>query len=318
MVFVLPLILAAATPELAVLSSSGTTGELRFQSVDAKSPAAPVARFSHAEGSPVLGSLLPGTRVVVATAVMKSQGDLSFASALIRLETGREPRLLADQIAYGSRPLVSAEGRVFVARGNGTQLTVDEIDPRTAKTRSIHSVADGLVTYLAGALGREVIIYEVTEAGSRLIAVHADTLGVRTLVANMNGPAHDFTLDAPRKRVLFTHWNELTRAYQVEEVSLVDGQTRVLATGSEITLLPAVRADGRVLISKGEGLGLLALDGGEGLPARGTGFERLYAERGTLLITVHERPSDFPTVWVNGKPLATPPESRLDLAGVLP
>jgi hypothetical protein len=317
MVLVLPLILAAATPELALLSSSGSTGELRFQPIDAKTPAAPVARFSHGEGSPVLGSLLPGTRVVVATAVMRSQGDLSFASALLRLEAGKAPRLLADQVAYGSRPLVTAEGRVFVARGSNEELTVDEIDPRTAKTRSIHSTRNGLVTYLAGALGREVIIYEVTTTGSRLIAVHADTLGLRTLIADLKGPAHDFVVDAARKRVLFTHATA-SGSYQVEETSLVDGATRVLATGNEVTLLPAVRADGRVLISKGEGLGLAALDGGEGLPARGPGFERLVLEQRALLITVHERPSDFPSVFVNGQLLVTPPESRLDVAGVLP
>ncbi|MBL8910609.1 MAG: hypothetical protein JNM17_07900 [Archangium sp.] len=343
------LLLLTASPEVALLSSSGSTGELRFQPIDAASPVAPVVRFSHAEGSPVLGTLLPSSRVVIATAVMKSEGDVSFASALLRLEAGRSARVLADQVVYGSRPLVTSEGRVFVSRGragNGRpdeartksadesagrvdQLTVDEIDPRTAKTRTIHSTR-GFFTFLVGALGREVVIYEVTPTGSRLIAVHADSLGVRVILENMKQlPAHDFVVDAPRKRVLFT---QLTASppnavapggfggsYAVREV--INGELRTLATGPEITLLPAVRADGRVLISKGQGLGLLSLDGSEGLPAQGTGFERV-SEREGFLIDLHERPSDFPSLLLfkgaQKYVVSTPADSRLDVAGVIP
>lgn len=340
MVSAFTLLLLTASPEVALLSSSGTTGELRFQPIDAAGLTAPVVRFSHAEGSPVLGTLLPGTRVVIASAVMKSEGDVSFGSALVRLETGKPARLLADQLVYGSRPLVSNEGRVFVSRGragNGhpdeariksadqsagrvDELTVDEIDPRSAKTRTLYSTR-GFFTFLVGALGREVLIYEVTPTVSRLIAVHADSLGVRVLLENMKLPAHDFVVDAPRKRVLFTQLTD-QQSYAVKEVSLINGEVRVLATGPEITLLPAVRSDGRVMISKGQGLGLISLDGSEGLSAQGTGFERVGVEREGFLIDLHERPSDFPSLFLfkgaQKYSVTTPSDSRLDVAGVIP
>lgn len=319
----------AAAPEVAVLSSKGDQAALRFQPVGSSTVVEPVASFTHAEGSAVLGSLLPGTRVVVASATVHAQGDLSFANALIRLEAGQPARVLADQLVYGARPLVTPEGRVFVARGRAgvergarmrvDALTVDEIDPSTGQARLVYSVA-GYGTFLAGALGRELILYEVTETGARLLAVHVDTLAVRVVLRALVPMARDFVVDAPRRRVLFTqvqgdHW-------RVDEVSLRDGAQRVLVEGPEVTLLPTVRADGRVLISAGAGQGLRALDGKEGLASRGPGFERVRFERAGLILGLHETPSDFPSLvgWRGAERLVvpTPAESRLDLAGVIP
>ena len=340
----LPLALAlclAATPEVAILSSKGEVAELRFQPLGATELAAPVARFSHGEGSAVLGSLLPRSRVVVASATMESRGDLSFANVLLRLEAGKPARVLASQLAYGSRPLVTAEGRVFIARGvAGPQgetfrldaLSVEEIDPATAKTRRVYAT-HGAFTFLAGALGRELIIYEVTARAARLIAVHADTLAVREVLPTMAGLAHDFVVDAPRHRVLFTQGTPGGRTWFVEEVDLIkapggDGVGRLngvssrLVEGPEVTLLPAVLPDGRVLISTGPGEGLTSISGERLVPAQGTGFERLVVQQKGLIIGLHERPSDFPSVFAsqdgNPVPLAAPPQSRLDVAGVTP
>ena len=319
----------AGTPELAVLSSRGEVGELRFQPLFATTLSEPVVRFTHAEGSSVLGSVLPGTRVVVASVAMRSGGDLSFASALVRLEAGKPARVLADQLVYGSRPLVTGEGRVFISRGRAgpaldtlrvDSLAIEEIDPLTAKTRLVSST-QGFVAFLAGALGRELILYEQGPGGARLVAVHVDTLARREVLAQMAPMAHDFVVDAPRRRVLFTQ--AAGARWQVEEVSLTDGARRVLATGPEVTLLPTVLADGRVLISDGPGQGLRALDGKRGLAAQGEGFERLRLERAGLFFGLHERPSDFSSLFVvrtNGErvPLLAPANARLDLAGVLP
>lgn len=321
----------AAAPEVAVLSSRGETTELRFQPIGAPALTAPVVRFTHADGSPVQGTLLPQSRVVIASAVMPSGADVSFASVLLRLEAGKPARVLADQLVYGSKPLISAEGRVFVSRGQAGPvvvgeprldvLTVDELDPSSAKARTLFSTR-GFVAYLVGALGREVLIYEVNAFGARLVAVHADTLGVRTVLASMAPMARDFVLDAPRKRVLFTQVDGSGGGWHVEEASLTDGQSRVVASGPEVTLLPTVRADGRVLISRGEGLGLINVDGSEGLPAQGPGFERVVLERKELLIGLHERPSDFPSLFVLKGPeklqVVTPADARLFVAGVLP
>ncbi len=323
--------LLAAAPEVALLSSQGEVAELRFQPLGAATLAEPVARFSHAEGSAVLGSLLPHSRVVVATAAMKARGDLSFASSLLRLEAGKPARVLADQVPYGARPLVTIEGRVFIARGVAgpdlgdrmrvDALSVEELDPKSARSRTVYSVA-GFVTFLVGALGRELVIYEVTPGRARLIAVHVDTLGVRVLLPSMEGSAHDFVVDVPRHRVLFTQGTQGSERWSVEEVDLLTGTSKRLADGPEVTLLPAVLPDGRVLISRGAGDGLRTLQGERVVEAHGTGFERLLVQRKGLTVGLHERPSDFPIPFAlqDGAPvsLLAPADRRLDVAGVTP
>lgn len=316
-----------ASPEVALLSSQSSVAELRFQPLGATELSAPVVRFTHAEGSSVQGSLLPRSRVVVASATLRERGELSFGNALIRLEAGKPPRVLADQLAYGSRPLVTVEGRVFVSRGVAGRelpeayrvdaLTLEEIDPTTAARRLVY-LTHGYFTFLAGALGRELIVYESAPAGARLIAVHADTLGVRVLLPSMAPLARDFVVDVPRHRVLFTQGTPGGAAWFVEQVDLLDGAATRLAEGPEVTLLPVVLADGRVLISRGPGEGLHALDGTKVVAAHGPGFERIAAQHKGLLIGLHERPSEFPTLFSSSGALEAPADSRLDVAGVIP
>lgn len=328
MISLLVVLSLSAAPDVALLSSRGSETELRFQPLGSHALSEPVARFTHAEGSDVRGALLPGTRVVVASAAMREGGDLSFANALVRLEVGKAPRVLVDGLAHASRPLVTGEGRVFVSRGvaghevDGLRVdavSVDEVDPSSGRVRPVLT-ARGFLLFLAGALGRELLVYELGPLGARLLLVHVDTLAVRVLLASMTPMARDFVLDAPRRRVLFTQ--AARGAWVVEERSLVDGARRVLAEGPEVTLLPTVLADGRVLVSAGPGHGLRALDGGEGLPAQGPGFERVKLARGALLIGVHERPGDFPSLFaLEGRravELHAPAGARLDVAGVSP
>ena len=316
----------AASPEVAVLSSRGDVAELRFQPLGQAELTTPVARFTHAEGSAVKGALLPRSRVVVASATLRSGGDLSFANSLIRLEPGKSPRVLADRLVYGSRPLVTAEGRVFVSRGMAglepvdgrdalrvDALTIEEIDPTTATRRVVHSTA-GYLTFLAGASGRELIINEVAPVGARLISVHVDTFAVRELLHTMAPLARDFVVDVPRHRVIFTQG--VADRWVVEQVDLLSGASSLLAEGTEVTLMPAVLADGRVLINRGEGLRTL-----EGAPAM-PGFARLAFQQKNLIVGLHLRPSDFPVLFAvkDGvtQVLAAPPDSRLDVAGVSP
>jgi hypothetical protein len=315
----------AASPEVVLLSSRGDVAELRFQPLNATELSAPVARFTHGEGSAVLGSLIPRTRVVVASATMKSEGDLSFANSLIKLEAGKSPRVLAEGLVYGSRPLVTAEGRVFVSRGVAgvepndardslriDQLSVEELNLTTAARRVVYS-SRGYVTFLAGVFGRELVIYEVAPAGARLLAVHVDTLAVREVLPSMMALARDFVIDAPRNRVLFTQGEPFGDRWFVEQVDLRSGDRKRLADGPEVTLLPTVLADGRVLISRGAGEGLFALDGTRVVAPHGAGFERIVHG-----LFVHEVPSEFPTIFTSKGALITPQDSRLDVAGVTP
>lgn len=306
----------AADPQVAVLSSRGAEGELRFQPASAQEVVAPAVRFAHAEGSPVLGSLLPGTRVVVATAVMKERGDLSFASALLRLEAGKPARVLADGVVYGSRPHVTAEGRVFVARGvAGAELSeqgrvdalvIDEVNATTGKARTVYA-SRGFVTYIGGSIGRELVVYELTTHGARLLAVHVDTLAVRVLLPSMVALARDFFVDAPRRRVLFTQGTPHEDAWFVEALQLDTRERTVIARSNEPRLLASVSPDGALFVNEAPRV-----------EAGRLGYWRVQLARKDLVLALHEVPGEFPSAFVSGRRLATPPDARLDLAGATP
>src|SRR5690349_10553494 len=146
------LLLAAAPPEVAVVSTSGAAdfSELRFQRPGSDALTAPVARFSHVAGSTVLSALLPRTRIVLAIAQTADVRDTTWSASLVRLAAGAEPLTLADRVAISTRPLVMSDGRVFVQRGRGDSITIDEIDPRSGASRTIHSFS-GFTAFIAGA-----------------------------------------------------------------------------------------------------------------------------------------------------------------------
>lgn len=304
------MLLLTASPTVVLLTSHGATGELRFHPLDAKELSAPVVSFSHAEGSPVLGTLLPGTRAVVATAVMADAGDLSFSSALLRLEAKRA-QTLAGQVVYGSRPLVTAEGRVFVSRGapgpltsdgRVDALTIDEVNPDTGALRTLYS-SNGYLLFLAGAVGREVFIYELAPGVARLIAVHADSLGVRELVPQLPPRARDFFVDAKRGRVFFVHSEG--EAWRVAELSLATRRWSDVAASRDVAMLPAVLSDGALTFNDGP---------------KADGYERVVFVSSALTLVQHEVPGEFPTLSTRGpKALRVPVRAlRVDVAGVLP
>jgi hypothetical protein len=235
-------LLFAALPEGAVLSSAGSEAELRFQRIGSETLAEAAARFSHVDGSTVVGALLPGRRVVVATATLDANPDPSWASGLVRLEAGKPARVLVDRVNVASRPIVSPDGRVFVARGRAgiepapapssiapapssvdslrvDALEVDEVDVETGATRRVHT-SMGYLTYLVGLWGRELIIYEVGPGAASLLAVHVDSLGVRRLVPSMAPLAHDFVIDERSARLIYTQGTLGREAWTIEAVSL--------------------------------------------------------------------------------------------------
>lgn len=317
----------AATPRVAVLSTAGGLTTLRLQPVGAAELAPVECELHHADGSSVLGALAGTT--VLATATMASGGDLSFASSLFRLDA-RRPTELVDRVALSSRPVVVGDRRVFVQRGRPgpgrvDELTIDEVDPFS---RAVHTVyaTQGYVTYIAGTLGPELIIYEVTRDGARLLAVHVDTLSKRVLRESLAPLARDFVIDETRRRVVYT-LGTTGENWSVEATSLdlhTPGST-TLAHGQHVALLPTVTPDGHLWWSRGPGEGLHALGGEQRvLKANGRGYERVRAFVGGLVIGLHELPSDFAVPFAirlkDGASLrlVAPPATRLDVAGVLP
>jgi hypothetical protein len=315
------LLLAAAPPEVAVLSTPGAveTTELRFQRPgETLAPAA--AHFDHVKGSTVLGSLLPGTHTVLAIAQTVDARDPSWAASLVRLEPGKPAVTLTDRVALSTRPLVTRDGRVLVQRGRAAEgtstITIDEIDPRTGAARTIHSFS-GHTAFIAGAFEGEVLLYRVGASGADLVAVHRDALSVRTLVPSMVALARDFTTDG--RALYFTTADR--DGWLVARVDLKTGEQRVMARGGHVALLPTLLPEGLAL-SAGPGEGLRYLDGTAALLPLNRGFERVLAQRAGFAFALHELPSDFPSAYAvelkTGRVLtiAAPAEARLDLAGV--
>lgn len=311
----LSVVLLAAAPEVAVLSTvpDAEMTELRFQPVGLAAPVPAVARLSHVAFEDVFGAVVPGTRIVVATTVARPARDLSFAASLFALEANKPARLLCDRVALGNRPVVSAEGRVFVQRGRSgdAPVTVDEVDVRTGKTRELLSFT-GSAAFIAGTLGREVLVYRVSATGADLVAVHADALGVRVLVPAMAALARDFAVTADKAALLYTQSDGVR--WFVERLDLRTLGRARLAEGPSMALLPTPLPDGRIAFAPSEGAGLKDLEGRAVLAPAGAGYERVRAFlKDRTPIGLHETPSGFPA------PIgfAAVPKARLDVAGVI-
>jgi hypothetical protein len=309
----LTVVLTAAPPEVALLSSRGDGDftELRFQRPGAEL-SAPVAGFSHVRRATVLGTLMPGTRTVLAVAQTLNARDASFASSLVRLEAGREPATLVEHLALSTRPTVTRAGRVFIQRAG----TVDEVNVVTGATRTIHRF-EGPLLFIAGTFESELVLYRVGAAGADLVAVHEDALGVRVLVPRLPALARDFSVDGGS--LYFTQGDGA--AWRVDRVDLRTGELNTVARGPAVTLLPTVLPQGLAL-SPGPGQGLRYVNAGPALAARGAGYDRVRFVRDGWALGLDEVPSSFPTAFAvelkTGKALsiAAPPQCRLDLAGV--
>lgn len=234
----------------------------------------PVATFDHIEDATVRGSVLPGTDVVLATADTARTREASFAGSLFRLAPHRPPERLADRIVHASRPLVTASGRAFVSRGKAgpehaarqgvpriDELTIDEIDPATGAARTVHA-SSGHLLLLAGAFGREILVYRVGPAGADLAAVDADSGAVRLLVPQLLPYARDFSVDEGAGALVFQGRDDInSRAYTIERVDLGTAARRRLYTSTSMNLAPFAWPGGGVAYSH-EGRAGLALLGG--------------------------------------------------------
>lgn len=193
---------AAAEP-VALLATEPQGEETALYLVEPGAPlGAPVARFEHLEGASVQAAVVPGTRTVLAVADRTPAFDRSFASALVKLAPGAPPTWLCDRVVVASRPLITADGRVFVSRGRAGKprdgelrvddLTIDEIDPRTGRARTVHTMR-GYLLYLAGASGDEIFVYRIRPDGADVIAL--SPTGQRTVVASLAPTARRFSVD---------------------------------------------------------------------------------------------------------------------------
>lgn len=331
--FVLVTCLAAAPVELAVLSKdvASSTLDVRWQSIEAGSPLAePFARLQVQPDETFRGVALPGSRSVALVRVPALMRDLSFASTLAVVTPGQPERVLATNVVRASQPVLLGQ-RLFVERGVAgvdspdsfrvDTLTITEVSLATGRLRTVFETK-GFWTHLAGVFEHELILYVAGPDGARLLAVHIDTLAVRTIIASMPALAHDFTVDAAKKSVLFTIAEPGVERWFVERVELLTGRRERVAEGDSVALLPSVLPSG-IAYSPGAGQGLRWIGrDGVALPSRGAGFERVRFVADGLVFVRHEVPGDAPWVYaVRAKdsqlvPVPFPPGAIVDVAGV--
>ncbi|MBI3185291.1 MAG: hypothetical protein HYZ28_24395 [Myxococcales bacterium] len=314
----------------------GEVTELFFQRPGQAALSPAVASFRHEPGAVALGAVLPGARSVVAVAQLYPAREPSFASALVWLEPGRPPLFLADRVYHATRPLVTSRGRVFVSRGSPGQeptleqaqagqlrvdaLTVDEVDLASGKSRTVHSFA-GYLTFLAGALGEELLVYRVRHGHADLVAVHADTGGLRVLVPSLPPFARDFAVDQESLSLLYTVLEPSSRAWVVERLGLISLERRRLAQSPRPALFPHPWPGGRLAYNPEASWGLFV--GGLFRAPMGPGVDQLrgFSRDGSFAAAVHavegELVVPFALRTADGAALrlAVPEGKRIDVAG---
>jgi hypothetical protein len=236
---------SSTTPPVALLATrpGALHSSLYLARIGGSSPGAPVATFNHLADAVVRGAVLPGSQIVLATADTAPSRDLSFNASLFKLAPHAPPELLCDRVVHASRPLVTPGGQVFVSRGTrGPELTgamrldslsVDEIDPATGAARPIHQT-QGYLTFLAGSLDRELLLYRVGPGHADIAAVHMDSGAVRVIVASLPPFARDFSVDSTQGTLVFQGRHETdSHTWVIERVDITTGkQTRLFASPS--------------------------------------------------------------------------------------
>ncbi len=331
-----------AGPVVALLASKplGTTTDLVLQPAGAATPAAAVATLSHVRGGEVRGAVLPGTGTVVVVADMESRHEPSWGAWLMRLEANAAPHKLVDRVYHATRPLVLADGRVFVERGRAgaeptpeeakqgklrvDELTIDEVDPQTGATRTVYAWS-GYIAFLAGALDDELLVYRVTYHHADLVAVDAKSGAERVIAAEIPAFARDFSVDRQARALVYTNRDAASGQWAARRLDLASGALTTLATSPRMALSPHAWPGRGVVINPSGASGLVKLAGsGAAIAAPyGSGVDsvRLVTPDGKWAAVVHEVPDHLPAPFVlspeTGQtiPVAFPPGKRVDVAG---
>ncbi len=242
--------------------------------------------ITHVEGSARRASLAspfdPAHPVVYAVAAERpSRHGSTYESALWRVEEGLAPRRLAGGVTDASRPAVTERGAVVVQRGRDgedpapvdralrervDELTLDVIDPANGASRTAWQ-GRGMIAFLAAPMrGDEVLVYHVREGGAALFTLDVSTGSTRTLVAQMDALARDFSYDRSRDEVAFVRasqrregvWEVVTLPAHGPALAPSQLQTRWRAPSDH--LMPRALGDGSIVISlpDDKGLGVLA------------------------------------------------------------
>jgi hypothetical protein len=302
----------AATVALLATAPGAAQTALHFASIGGRKASPPLAVLRHLPDAVVRASVVPGTTVVLATADTSPSRDASFNASLYRLAPKAEPAHLCDRVAHASRPLVTAAGRVFVSRGiaspepsleeNGPPrlridtLTIDEVDPATGATRTVHTHR-GYLAFLAGAWNGELVLYRVSPAHADLVAVDPDSGAERALVPSLLPFARDFSLDPAAGALVFQERHETDPGvWVVDRLDLASGKRTRLATSASNGLAPHAWPGGGLAYTPDRSAGLAVLGAAAAVRGPlGPGIDAIQAiaPDGSWVATLHTEPGAF-------------------------
>lgn len=325
-------LVSAAPLEVAVLSKdvASSTLEVRWQPMAAATLAEPFARLEVHPDETFRAVVVPGTKRVAVVRISGLARDPSFVATLSIVSPGQTERVLATDVVRASKPTLVGS-RLFVEHGvagpertDGSYrvdaLTISEVELQSGRLRTVFETK-GYWAHVAGAVGRELVVYVAGPKGATLEAIQVDTLAVRTLISSMPPMAHDFVIDAEHQRVLFTIAEPGVERWFIEQVDVATGKRARLAEGDQVALLPTVLPSGLAWSTgAGRGLSWLGRDG-VALAPHGTGFERVRFVTEGLAFTRHELPGSAPALFVTRLrdtapvPVVFPP-GIVDVAGV--
>jgi hypothetical protein len=252
------------TPDrLAILTTPNNGPETFLYIVESNHefPQTFAATLHHVADAAVKGAVLPDGSVLVVADYVPGR-DRSFRSALFRLVPGVQPALLCDHVDYASKPLVTADGRVFVQRGTAGRetrdgkmrmdsLSIDEINPRTGTLRALwHST--GYVAYLAAAFKNDLIVYHVQPTGAHLVLIDQDTGKERILLPSLPPYANDFSI-TDAGDLVFQDRNEKSDQLVVQRLSLISGKLEPLYE-DRMPMAPRAWPHGELTLSSPQGL----------------------------------------------------------------
>jgi hypothetical protein len=341
-VLLLPVAAAAqARPHAVALlvtpHGQGTT-TLHLQPLDAEELTAPAATLAHSPGAPIRGALLPGRSQVAVVTDLHRPRDLSFSGTLVLLEPGQAPAMLVDRVAHATAPHVTLDGRLLVQRGRPgpdnpsgrvDELTVDEVDPRTGRARTVARFR-GFTAFIAGSLGDLLLLYRVGPRGADVAAVNVRTGALRVLAA-LPAFARDFSVDPKRHALVFTNRHPTdARLWQVVRLPLREGPAEVLAEVASSSALPFAWPDGAVTVNLRGQPGLQPLGtepsaaSARGPLTPGLQTVRAVTPRGEYAVLLQSPPGGGearrPWLWDAARgvarPLPAPEAARVEVAGM--
>jgi hypothetical protein len=196
----------------------------------------------------------------VALAVDELPKNADFGAALHFVDPTGVDRRLATGLVHASRPLVAEDGQIFIQRGSigalpapaeiraGTlrtdPLEIDAVDPASGAIRVVMTW-NGYATHIAGAYGRELVVYRVGARGAEIVAVDRGSGRTRT-VAALPPFARDFSIDPKAGAVVFSNRDDRDEStWVVERMDLSTGARTRLSTTRDDAQTP-LAAGGRI------------------------------------------------------------------------